>query len=189
MSNIIPLSAGYIKETGKVFDGERLGKEVGELFSVYQRDQINLRKHSGMDDMLGITYGSGSLYSKVKGSSFDNDKNWTQYISIFKELYITDVLRELEDYIWFHHKSLMGRARLMRMKPKTCLSYHRDDSSMRLHVPIITNDDCFFINNETVGRMEKVGMLYLYDVRSKHTAVNASREDRIHLVVNCFESN
>ena len=75
----------------------------------------------------------------------------------------------------------------MRMRPKTCLTYHKDDSTMRLHVPIITNDACFFINNDVVGKMQKCGGLYLYDVASRHTAVNASREDRIHLVVNCYQ--
>lgn len=185
MNNVIPLAAGYIKETSISFNAEKLAYEAKELYSVYQRDQINLRKPHNIDDMLGITYGSGSLYQK--GEVFDNDKSWNEYISIFKDLYLVEVLKELEEHVWFQHRSYIGRARLMRMKPKTCLTYHKDDSSMRLHIPIVTNEGCFFINNEIVGKMHDTGRLYLYDVKSKHTAVNASREDRIHLVVNCYQ--
>lgn len=187
MSNVIPFAPRYVQETDIVFDINRLKHEATELYSVYQRDQINLRKLSSVDDMLGITYGSGSLYSAEKGKVFDDDRSWDTYITIFKDLYLVECIKEMESYVWSKYRSKVGRARLMRMKPKTCLTYHKDDSIMRLHVPIITNDACFFINNDVVGKMQKCGGLYLYDVASRHTAVNASREDRIHLVVNCYQ--
>jgi Aspartyl/Asparaginyl beta-hydroxylase len=99
---------------------------------------------------------------------------------------LVECIKDLEHYVWNVHRSKVGRARLMRMKPKSCLTYHRDDSSVRLHIPIVTNEGCFFINNDIVGKMHKPGVVYLFDVASKHTAVNASREDRIHLVINCY---
>jgi len=184
MSNVIPFAPRYVQETELVYDINRLRAEVTELYSVYQRDQINIRKHHNMDDMLGITYGSGSLFKD--GNVFDEDKSWDTYITAFKDLYLVECIKDLEHYVWNVHRSKVGRARLMRMKPKSCLTYHRDDSSVRLHIPIVTNEGCFFINNETVGKMHKPGVVYLFDVASKHTAVNASREDRIHLVINCY---
>ena len=186
MNNVIPISARYIQETDILYDVNMLKKEVTELYSVYQRDQINLRKPHNLDDMLGITYGSGSLYSKETGKTIDEDKNWNSYISIFKDLYLIECIKDLEHYVWQRYRNKIGRARLMRMKPKSCLTYHKDDSTVRLHIPIVTNEGCFFINNDIVGKMMNPGRVYLYDVASKHTAVNASREDRIHLVINCY---
>lgn len=185
MNNVIPISARYVQETDIVFDSVKLKKEATELYSVYQRDQINLRKPSNIDDMLGITYGSGSLYKD--GNVFDNDSSWNTYVTAFKDLYVVECIKDLEHYVWQRYRNKIGRARLMRMKPKSCLTYHKDDSSVRLHVPIITNEGCFFINNDIVGKMINPGHTYLYDVASKHTAVNASRADRIHLVVNCYK--
>ena len=140
MNNVIPISAKYIQETEIVFDVNKLKKEVTELYSVYQRDQINLRKPSNLDDMLGITYGSGSLYSKETGKTIDNDNNWNTYITIFEGFYLLQCVKDIEQYAWHQFKCKIGRARLMRMKPKTCLTYHKDDSAVRLHIPIITHE-------------------------------------------------
>ncbi len=185
MNNVIPISARYVQETDIIFDAAKLKAEVTQLYSVYQRDQINLRKHTNMDDMLGITYGSGSLFKD--GNVFDKDSSWDTYVDAFKDLYLIECIKSIEHFMWKHGRNKIGRARLMRMKPKSCLTYHKDDSTVRVHVPIITNEACFFINNDIVGKMHKEGCVYLYDVASKHTAVNASREDRVHLVVNCYQ--
>jgi len=58
-----------------------------------------------------------------------------------------------------------------------------------LHIPLITNDNCFFINNEVISRMDAVGHMYTFDSTVKHTAVNASRESRTHLVASVYNAN
>jgi len=79
-------------------------------------------------------------------------------------------------------KSLgMTRTRVMRMESKTCYSYHRDDCK-RIHIPLITNEDCFFIVEDEVIRLPADGNHYLIDTTKKHTFVNASFEERVHLV-------
>jgi|TARA_B110000908_G_scaffold58797_1_gene71475 hypothetical protein len=75
----------------------------------------------------------------------------------------------------------MYRARLMKMKPKTCYSYHQDPT-MRMHIPLVTNDHCFIIVNDILHRYPADGSNYLVDTTKMHTAVNASREVRIHIV-------
>ena len=42
----------------------------------------------------------------------------------------------------------LKRTRIMRMKPKTCLSYHYD-RTWRVHVPLITNSKCFLLIDGT----------------------------------------
>lgn len=73
------------------------------------------------------------------------------------------------------------RTRVMRMKPKTCYSYHQDPTQ-RIHIPLITNDKCFFVINDEVLRCPANGQYYLIDTRKKHTFVNASFEERIHII-------
>lgn len=72
------------------------------------------------------------------------------------------------------------RGRFMLMRYKTCLSSHMDYSP-RLHIPIVTNQDCFMVVDDHVCKLPW-GNTYLVDTRLPHTAVNAGKKDRIHLV-------
>jgi hypothetical protein len=84
----------------------------------------------------------------------------------------------------------MFRTRIMRMPSKYCYSFHQDYSP-RLHIPIITNTKCFFLlgtDNPNITGDEEIktypadGNYYYIDTTKYHTAVNASFEDRIHIV-------
>ena len=92
------------------------------------------------------------------------------------------VVEELLDKLPFPY----GRTRLMRMAPKSCLSIHAD-SSLRYHYAITTNPDCYIIFKEgdtgTLRHIPADGHLYEMDARKTHTAINASRKERVHLVI------
>ena len=79
-----------------------------------------------------------------------------------------------------------GRARLMRMSPKSCLSFHRDDST-RLHLAITTNPGCYMIERQgergIFYHVPADGHVYHMDTRLVHSAMNCSNEPRIHLVI------
>ena len=79
-----------------------------------------------------------------------------------------------------------GRTRLMRMPKKSCLSIHWD-TSLRYHYAVVTNPACYLIQVDgDTGRFHHVpadGWLYEMDARMTHTAITASREARIHLVI------
>ena len=92
---------------------------------------------------------------------------------LFDLPYINSIIKEHNLY----------RVRLMNLKSKTCYSYHQDYGK-RFHIPIITNDNCFFVIDDKIKRYPADGNWYIIDTTLKHTAVNASREDRIHLVGN-----
>ena len=72
------------------------------------------------------------------------------------------------------------RTRIMRMKPKTCLSYHYD-RTWRVHVPLITNSKCFLLIDGTAYHVPADGA-YKVNTTKYHTAINASFEARTHLV-------
>ena len=75
----------------------------------------------------------------------------------------------------------MFRSRLMTMCKTSCYSYHKD-STKRIHIPLITNDKCFFVIDDIVNRYPADGNYYIADTTKMHTFVNASWEDRIHIV-------
>ena len=79
-----------------------------------------------------------------------------------------------------------GRTRLMRMVKKSCLSVHWD-TSLRYHYAVVTNPACYLIQkNGDAGRFYHIpadGWLYEMDARKTHTALNASKKPRIHLIV------
>jgi len=80
---------------------------------------------------------------------------------------------------------VLGRMRLMRSQPKTCLSWH-SDGSKRLHYPLVTQEGCLMVIEDEVMHIP-AGQWTMADTRFKHTAFNGSKETRIHLVVVILE--
>jgi hypothetical protein len=75
----------------------------------------------------------------------------------------------------------VGRIRLMRLKPRTCYSLHQD-LTPRIHVPIITNPECFMIINGEIKYLS-YGKVWWTNTLDPHTALNTSDRDRYHLLV------
>jgi hypothetical protein len=76
------------------------------------------------------------------------------------------------------------RTRFMWVNGMSCYSMHRD-LSPRIHVPIITNPECFFVlKTGTEGLIEHLpaGKVYWTDTRMQHTFMNCSSEPRLHLI-------
>ena len=89
------------------------------------KEQIPLQGVEGIDDP---NYGTGR--------SIDLNHSEEEFVvPLFKELeYTNQVIKDLN----------MFRTRIMRMYSKTCYSYHKDRTK-RLHIPLVTNENCFFV--------------------------------------------
>lgn len=79
----------------------------------------------------------------------------------------------------------LKRSRLMWLGDKTCYSMH-NDATARIHIPIITNDQCYFVFESGHVENLKFGFVYYVDTRCLHTAMNGSNLWRLHLV-GCVE--
>ncbi len=123
--------------------------------------QIGLQAVPGVSDPF---YATGRITDKEH-----KEEDFTEFL--FDLPYTNSVLNNLNVY----------RARVMNMKPKTCYTYHQDWSK-RLHIPLITNENCFFIIDDKVSRYPADGRSYIVDTTKMHTFVNASLENRIHIV-------
>lgn len=127
----------------------------------------------GLQTVPGITdpfYATGRITDKEH-----KETDFTEFL--FDLPYTNSILKE----------NKVHRARVMRMKPKTCYTYHQDYTK-RLHIPLITNESCFLIVDKEVMHLPADGSIYIIDTTKYHTAVNASLEERIH-IMGCFDIN
>lgn len=136
--------------------------------------------------------GTGSLTHDWGNAKevIDEYGNSTTVVSLFEKPYkesdftvVCDQFKNTlfeEVYNAICKKYIVGRIRIMRSKSKTCLSWHTD-SHPRLHYPIKTQFGCFMLIEDEVMHMPQHSW-WITDTIKYHTAINASKEDRIHLV-------
>lgn len=128
-------------------------------------------------------HGAGSLY--FDWSNIENGKpsirpvelqenDFTELCSVFTGTVFEEVYQKLK--ATFN----IGRLRLMKSIPKTCLTWHYDNT-MRIHYPLSTSEGCLMIIENEVKHLP-ANTWWLTNTLVKHTALNASMEDRIHLV-------
>lgn len=182
----------YVVDTGIKFDVTKLltdYQHVLDFFGPKQSpNQINIRKRSALDPQYldGMLDFAGSLYNYNQMQA--HEREWDAYINFYQSMYTKEVCKQIEDFAGYIFSGKVGRIRYMTMAPKQALTYHIDpDDIIRLHIPLITNENCFFINNEVISKMDTVGALYTFDSTVKHTAVNASREPRTHIVASVYK--
>lgn len=147
-------------------------------------NQICLTSPKGYEDDCYL--GSGSLYydwRNVVSSNLDNipirknkfeEFSFTELCNIFYNSVFEDLYNAINE------KFYCGRIRFIRMMPKTCMTWHYDDT-FRLHYPLKTQEGCLMIINDEVMHIPKEEW-WLTNTKIKHTALNSSKQDRIHLV-------
>lgn len=96
--------------------------------------------------------------------------------------YLLDVIR------YFHEQGLLfARARIIQLVAGLESSWHRDapDSIplVRLHVPIVTNSECFFEVEGDRAHLPADGSSYFIRVNRLHRVVNRGVSHRYHLVM------
>lgn len=150
-------------------------------------NQICLNTINGFDD--DYLLGTGSLlFDWNKKNTNDitklnvplkenvlNEADFTNLCTQFKGTIFEEIYKELDTYY------ILGRVRLIRSLPKTCMSWHKD-TSIRIHYPIKTQEGCFMVIDDEVKHLEK-NKWWWTNTLLKHTAVNSTKELRIHLVV------
>jgi len=109
--------------------------------------------------------------NKIKNVTYDNCK-----VPLFDIPYTNYVIKKFN----------MAFPRLMVMHPRQCYGYHKDKTA-RLHIPLITDNNNFFVIDvpgigESVVRLPADGNVYEVDTTMTHTFVNASEITRMHIV-------
>jgi hypothetical protein len=79
------------------------------------------------------------------------------------------------------NKFSLTRTRWMWVGPYACYSIHQDSSS-RIHIPLVTNKDCYFLFPHVDFFHFEPGHVYWADTTLPHTFINCSDQHRLHLV-------
>jgi hypothetical protein len=136
----------------------------------------NFGRGSLVYDWDKVYYDNNGNLAAPKRNITLNEEDFTVLCEQFKGSLFEEVYNELSK------KYLIGRVRIMNTKPKTCLTWHVDDTT-RIHYPMKTQDGCFMVIENEVKFLEQ-NVWYKTNTLVKHTAFNGSREARMHLVVN-----
>jgi hypothetical protein len=156
-----------------MYDIEKIREEIN-LLPEY-KFQISLQTVEGCDDPF---YGTGAI---VDPKEYPTYQDAQKAASILEKEFIHPMFPELEYINSILSELKMYRTRMMRLIPGKCYNYHQD-STKRMHIPVYTNEDCFLIIDDVVHRYPANGSNYEVNTLLKHTAVNAGREERIHIV-------
>jgi hypothetical protein len=127
-----------------------------------------------------------SNHGKQAGLQYRDDEDpWTSAVgkSHGGELQYTTLNPFFKDTIFetLIEKYNLKRTRLMWVNPKSCYSLHTDETP-RVHIPLVTNPECYFLFNPGILTHLSVGAVWWVDTRLRHTFLNCSNQSRLHLV-------
>ena len=115
----------------------------------------------------------------------DNDDPWTSAVGRSKgeELLYTELNPFFKDTIFekLIIKYNLRRSRLMWVGPYACYSMHQD-TTPRIHIPLITNPECYFVFKDGNIEHMPLGNVYWANTTRYHTFMNCSDQNRLHLV-------
>jgi hypothetical protein len=165
-----------LRDTGKIFDAARALDEATFLLERYGSgtSQLCLTHRPGATDKLFD--GIGSLYDFDTNRVLAREQDFTVFNSELTHTYLYEIYRSFSN---------LGRFRIMRIKPVTCYTVHRDNNP-RLHLALKTNSKAYFIfpDDNAILQIPVDGHVYWADTTRHHTYINGHRsEDRIHLVM------
>lgn len=118
--------------------------------------------------------------SRDKGSVVpayaDIEFDWKYLLPCYRGTYVEEVVEELKKHF------RLGRIRTMAVQGPYAYTMH-SDMTKRLHIPILTNRNCYFVDGELNNFfMHEPGRVYILDTTQPHSAINLSLLDRLHIV-------
>jgi hypothetical protein len=124
----------------------------------------------------------------IWSENFKEFKTWEPYYSIFRE-----DLGLVEKFINSHLCSTgkMMSAILINLPAGKSIGRHRDSNPVgnrfnrchRIHIPVITNNECFFEIDDELKVMKEGEAWEINNVRKLHSVYNNGETDRIHLLI------
>lgn len=133
-------------------------------------------------DIVWTTYPQGKqagLQHKVNedawtsavGKSLGNELEYTELNLFFKNTIFATIIEKYN----------LKRTRLMWVNSKSCYSFHSDHSP-RIHIPLITNPECYFLFKPGFMHHLTANSVWWVDTKLVHTFLNCSEHPRLHLV-------
>ena len=146
---------------------------VTELLDCYFKIEKNIvwTSYSGTKKQTGLQFKEGEdPWTSAVGTSKGDELAYTNLNPFFKDTIFEELINQYK----------LKRARLMWISPMTCYSIHKD-TTPRIHIPMITNSECYFVFKQGFISHLPTGSVYLVDTTKLHTFMNCSTEPRLHL--------
>jgi len=115
----------------------------------------------------------------------ENDDCWTSSVgrsqgneelyTLLNPFYIDSIIEKIIV------KYNLFRTRFMWVGPYSCYSMHAD-STPRIHIPLVTNKDCYFLFKHFMPTHLEEGKVWFVDTTKTHTFINCSDQPRLHIV-------
>lgn len=136
-----------------------------------------------------------TLLFKINGNNVSSGDNpartntWEEAWSKWKDL-VDPVVKEAISGYEGHEKAFVNKCLIPRMRPGTEIPEHKDLSvvfnvSHRIHVPLVTNPDVYFMIDGERCVMEE-GNAYEINNKAIHSVANRGAEPRIHLLFDIY---
>jgi hypothetical protein len=162
-----------LKYLEKIDNFEKLSKEVLEL----------IEKVNPIDNQIvcqTINQNDSDWFCGAGRIDELEESDETKYIHINPALEGSEIAKNILKFKGF-------RSRIMILPSRKCYSIHADPSP-RIHIPIITNTQCWILWPEkSVCKRLLPGVAYWTDTRVNHSFINGSTQNRIHLIMNVHE--
>ena len=143
------------------------------ILECYSNLESNIKwTENNKGKQAGLQYrGKEDIWSSAVGRIRGRELSYTDLNPIFKNTIFESIINEYN----------LKRTRLMWVDPFRCYSMHID-TTPRIHIPLITNPECYFLfRDEKLYHLNK-GSVYWVNTMFRHTFVNCSNESRLHLV-------
>lgn len=164
----------FMKKNGP-WGGWSITSSDGEVYDGWQAGEKAYSKHSSEEEKKAIVDFFASV-DFTKPTAIHND-------------YIVELLQSLKTMAPNLRLSRL-RIALLKPHPEDEAYWHQDSDgrdTFRLHIPIETNDECFFDYKDERNHMPADGSVYLVNVGKIHRALNLSSKDRYHLIADAYK--
>jgi hypothetical protein len=148
--------------------------DVQPLLDEYSQLEKNIQwtEYGHKGKQAGLQYKiDEDPWSSAVGTSKGIEINYTNLNPLFKDTIFEEII----------NKYKLLRTRLMWVGPYACYSMHKDRTP-RIHIPMITNLECYFVFRYGQLTNLKTGHVWWVDTTQTHTFINCSEHPRLHLV-------
>lgn len=150
---------------GDVYDGWQTGEKVND-------ESLSLEERNSLKDFF-----AHNSFSKP-----------TVIYNAFIEKLLSDLKKSLPNL-----ELTRLRIAVLEPHPEEEAYWHRDgefeegQKIFRFHIPILTNDQCFFEYPQERHHLRADGSAYLVEISRLHRALNLSNEKRYHLIADASQ--
>jgi hypothetical protein len=146
---------------------------ANNILECYFNLETNIKwNENNKGKQAGLQYRNNEdFWASAVGMSKGNELSYNKLNPIFENTIFESII----------NKYNLKRTRLMWVDPFRCYTMHID-TTPRIHIPLITNPECYFLFKDDCPYHLEKGSVYWVDTKFRHTFINCSKDQRLHLV-------